>query len=121
MRIWNMAACHHTAMWPVVSYFWPKKSINMPGGRCNSTLARFCRHSVHAVAVMGSNKRRFLGEACSAMSGNNAYQTVRDDTISSNINLGLACNKHFEANSWAFLGELQRRRLAADGNAVSGR
>src|SRR5271154_6417599 len=47
------------------------------GGRCNSTLARFCRHSVHAVVVMGSDKRRFLSEACSAMSGNNTYQTVR--------------------------------------------
>jgi len=33
MRIWNMAACHHTAMWPVVSYFWPTKSINMAVGR----------------------------------------------------------------------------------------
>jgi hypothetical protein len=32
MRIWNMAACHHTAMWPVVSYFWPNEKHQYGGG-----------------------------------------------------------------------------------------
>jgi hypothetical protein len=44
--------------------------------------------------VMGSNKRRFLSEVCSAMSGDNTYQTVWTTQSRANISPGSEVSKH---------------------------
>src|SRR5580658_9973971 len=121
MRIWNMAACHHTAIRPVVSYFCQRKAaicrwggatqpwLASAGTQCTQSWSWAQTNAASSVKLalpcLGIIRIRLFGR-------HNLEQILVQDRRLANI----------RASSWVFLGELQsRQRIAAEGNAISRR